>query len=197
MEYEGVNSTVCDAEETDWLDVTYSERKYISPNPPRKGIQLKKVWKVAAVAVLCVAILAALLFADGEFKQSVFSAVRTAVASVFQQDKQQTNQINIPCNLTLVDVQDGVMTFNGGRAATSLTAGTVAETTETSVTVALDEQTCVVYSQLTAVLVNLGETVSANSLLGKYDGQYTAHIVQNGEVVKQVVGSETQLTWNV
>ena len=29
MNYDGVNSIVCDAEENDWLDVSYSERKYV------------------------------------------------------------------------------------------------------------------------------------------------------------------------
>ena len=29
MDYYGVNSVVCDAEESDWLDVSYSERKYV------------------------------------------------------------------------------------------------------------------------------------------------------------------------
>ncbi|MGN1066289.1 MAG: hypothetical protein ACI4QH_00610 [Candidatus Fimimonas sp.] len=201
MEFDGVKSVVCDAEESDWLDVSYSER-YVEPQAVKqektKRTKFSRVWKVAVVAVLCVAILSAMLFLDGDFKTSVFNAVKTAVSSVFDSDPQNTeNKINIPCNLNLVDVNDGVMTFNGGRAATSLTAGTVKEATEDSVTVALDENTCIVYSQLTSVFVKAGDEVLQSGLLGKYDAQYTATILQNGEVVKQVVGSETQLSWNV
>ena len=33
MDYEGVNSVVCDAEESDWLDVSYTERKYLKDQP--------------------------------------------------------------------------------------------------------------------------------------------------------------------
>ena len=81
--------------------------------------------------------------------------------------------------------------------ALSLTQGTVSETTADSVTVSMDDKTSVVYTNLTTVLVNVGDKVDANSLLGKYDEQYQASILQEGEVVKQVVGSETQLTWEI
>lgn len=201
MEYDGVKSVVCDAEESDWLDISYSER-YVQPQQKQKKTRklpkFNKVWKIAVVAVMCVAVLAAMLFIDGDFKQGVFDAVKTAVASVFGDTKQEAeNKINIPCNLNLVNVTDGVMTFNGGRAATSLTDGKVTKVSENSVTVAIDEKTSIVYSDLTSVMVSVGDSVAANSLLGKYDSQYSATITQDGEVVKQVVGSETQLTWNI
>ena len=205
MDYEGVNSVVCDAEESDWLDVSYTERKYLKDQPKQQRfhnavakIKTGKAWKFAIVAVLCVAVLATMLFVDGDFKQDVFDAVKTAATSVFGGgETSKTNQINIPCNATLVDISDGVMTFNGGRVALSLTQGTVSETTADSVTVSMDDKTSVVYTNLTTVLVNVGDKVYANSLLGKYDEQYQASILQEGEVVKQVVGSETQLTWEI
>ncbi len=201
MDYDGVGSVTRDAEECDWLDVSYSER-YVKPKKT-KGKANKdktkraKVWKVAIVAVLCVAVLAATLFVDGDFKKEVFAAVKTATASLFGKSVETENKINVPCNLTLVDVNDGVMTFTGGRAALSLTEGTVLKTTENSVTVAMDENTSMVYSDLTSVMVNVGDKLSENSLLGKYDGQFVATILRDGEVVKQVVGSETQLVWNI
>ena len=205
MDYEGVNSVLCDAEESDWLDVSYTERKYLKDQPKQQRfhnavakIKTGEAWKFAIVAVLCVAVLATMLFVDGDFKQDVFDAVKTAATSVFGGgETSKTNQINIPCNATLVDISDGVMTFNGGRVALSLTQGTVSETTADSVTVSMDDKTSVVYTNLTTVLVNVGDKVDANSLLGKYDEQYQASILQEGEVVKQVVGSETQLTWEI
>ena len=204
MEYDGINSVVCDAEESDWLDVSYTERKYIDKTPKkqrnskeRKQFKLGKGWKIVVVAVLCVAVLATMLFVDGDFKKEVFTAVKTATASIFNRADKTENKINIPCNLTLMDVTEGVMTFGGGRAALSLTDGKVSQVTENSVTVNLNEETAIVYSGLTSVFVKESEEITANSLLGKYDGQFVASILQKGEVVKQVVGSETQLVWNV
>lgn len=199
MDYDGINGVTCDAEECDWLDVSYSER-YVDKKPPKaeRKKSLSKLWKGIIVAVLCVAVLSATLLADGDFKKEVFDAVKTATASLFGNTSQtDNNTINVPCNLTLVDVKDGVMTFSGGRAALSLTSGTVSQITENSVTVALDENTSVVYSDLTSVMVSVDDKISENSLLGKYDGQFVATILRDGEVVKQVVGSESQLVWNV
>lgn len=207
MEYDGINSVVCDAEESDWLDVSYTERKYVrkKPSGKRKVAQkaekrkIKTAWKVAIVAVLCVAVLATMLFVDGDFRNDVFTAVKTATATIFNTGdaEKAENKINIPCNLTLTNVADGVMTFEGGRVALALTAGEVKDITEDSVTIALDDDTSIVYMGLTSTYVELRDKVSANDLLGKYDGSFTAMILQNGEIVKQVVGSETQLTWNV
>lgn len=207
MEYEGMNAVVCDAEENDWLSVSYSERKYAdapAKTRTRKKIRLKfnkKIVAYAAVAVLCVALLATMLFIDGGFTKNVFSAVKAAYStSVFEKTTPQpvTAQIALPCNVNLVEVSsDGVATFNGGRAVMSFTDGKVAEVTENSVTVAMDDDTCIVYQNLSEVYVNVNDVISANALLGKYDGNFTATISVSGQTVKEVIGSESQLTWNV
>lgn len=198
MQYEEINGVTCDAEESDWLDVSYTERKYINAKSksakPKRA--LKKGWKVAIIAVLCVATLAVTLFVDGDFRKEVFAAVKTATTALFGQTD-HSNKINVPCNLTLEDVTDGVMTFSGGRAALSLTDGTVTKVEDGSVTISIDENTCLVYSGLTTVFVQQSQTVSASDLLGKYDGKFVASILRNGEVVKQVVGSPSELSWNV
>ncbi|MCM1289379.1 MAG: hypothetical protein NC132_01825 [Corallococcus sp.] len=202
MDYEGVNSVVCDAEESDWLDISYTERKYIDkPKTARfrlPKIKIKKVWTYAAIALVCVAVLATMLFVDGNFTNDVFNAVKTASTSVFNRPQDVTeNKINIPCNVTLVEVKDGVMTFSGGRAALSLTAGKVTEISENSVTVAVDEDTQITYSQLDSVYVAVGDEIAETTLLGKYSDNYSASIYEKGEIVKQVVGSESQLKWSV
>lgn len=202
MDYDGIKSVVCDAEESDWLDVSYTERKYLNKKDKKQKRQRKitfgKTWKIAIVAVLCLAVLASLLFLDGDFKNEVFDAVKTATASIFHKTESDAeNKINIPCNVNLVEVNEGVMTFNGGRAALSLTAGKVTNVTEDSVTVALNDDTSIVYSGLTTIYVKASDEIADSALLGKYDGQFTASILQQGQVVKQVVGSETQLTWNI
>ena len=207
MDYDGVNSIVCDAEENDWLDVSYSERKYVAEaqQPAKKkrnrikNIKLKKPLTIVAVVVLCAALLAALLFIDGEFASDVFQTAKAAFsASVFTRPTEDvTATIAIPSNTNLVDILDGVATFNGGRATLSFTGGTVIDVTDTSVTVAIDDTTCITYDGLTDIYVNVGDTVSVNTLLAKYNGTFTATVSVAGEIVTDVVGSETQLTWNV
>ena len=214
MEFDGVNSIVCDAEEADWLDVSYSERKYVEEPAPQKkkskinfhfpkvkNIKIGKPLKIVAIAVLCVAILAAMLFIDGNFGKDVFQTAKAAyssVLSIFENEpKDVSASITIPSNHNLVDINDGVATFNGGKATLSFTAGTVIDATDTSITVAIDDTTAITYDNLINVMVAVGDTVEVGSLLGKYDGTFTATISQSGQTVTDVVGSETQLTWIV
>lgn len=205
MEYNGVNTTVCAAEESDWLDISYSERKFVRTPDKPQAQQAKfkpkftKPLKIAAIALLCVALLAALLFIDGNFGKDVFQTAKAAFSStLFAPKPQQTvAAIAIPCNINLVDVADGVATFNGGRAVLSFTDGKVIAASESSVTVAVDDNTQLTYDGFTSVLVNVGDSVTCNSLLGKYDQTFTATVSVDGQPVKDVVGSSTQLTWNV
>ena len=214
MEFDGVNSIVCDAEEADWLDVSYSERKYVEEAAPQKkkskinfrfpnfkNIKLSKPLKIVAIAVLCVALLTAMLFIDGNFGKDVFQTAKAAYSSVLSifdnEPKDVSASIAIPSNHNLVDICDGVATFDGGRATCSFTAGTVIDVTDTSVTVAIDDTTAITYDCLTNVMVEIGDTVEVGSLLGKYEGTFTATISSSGQTVTDVVGSETQLTWMV
>lgn len=205
MEYDGYNSMVMDAEESDWLDVSYAERKYVNKknkaNRRKLNIKInKKAALILAAAVLCVALLAAVLFIDGNFSKDVFGAVKTVFSStVFggQTDKVESSKIEIPCNVSLIGVENGVATFEGGKAALSFANGVVKEVTEDSVTVTLNENTAITYQGLTTVFVAVGDTVSANSLIGKYDGTFTASIVESGEVVTDVMATQTELVWNV
>lgn len=154
--------------------------------------------RIAAIAVCCVAALAALLFIDGNFTKEVFNTVKAATASVFtRQPAQVSANIAIPVNVNLVDVKDGVATFNGGKATLSFTDGKVTDITDNSVTIQIDDKTTITYDNLQTVFVAVGDTVSANSLLAQYDKQFTATINIGGEAVKDVIASESQLTWNV
>lgn len=206
MEYDGYNSVVLDAEESDWLDVSYAERKYVNKKDKsdRRKFNVKinkRLTIIMAAVVLSVALLAAVLFIDGNFSKDVFGAAKAVFSStVFngvKTDKVESGKIEIPCNVSLVNVENGVATFNGGKAALSFADGKVSAVTEDSVTVTLDEKTAITYQGLTAVFVAVGDTVSANSLLGKYDGVFTASITESGEAVTDVMGTQTELVWNV
>lgn len=207
MVYEGMETVVCDAEENDWLSVSYHEQKYANQHQKkaRKKAQRKfnvnkKVAVILAVAVLCVAAFAAMLFIDSGFTRDVFGAVKAAYSSViFGTPEPQPTSANItlPCNVNLVEVsEEGVATFNGGRAVMSFTNGKVLSATEDSVVVALDDETCITYQGLTEVYVAADDEVAANALIGKYDGAFTASITVSGALM-QVVASPSQLTWNV
>ncbi len=204
MDYEGVSSVVCDAEESDWLDVSYSERKYVSePHPAEKKAKFKfrltKSAKIAVVAVLCVALLALLLFVDGQFAKDVFKTAKEAFLTTLFESKPQevSTAIAIPSNADLVDISDGVAVFEGGRTVLAFANGTVTEVGENYVAVSLDDDTSVVYGNLTDIYVTVGQDVSANALLAKYDGTFTASVTVSGQTITDVVGSETQLTWKV
>lgn len=207
MNYDGVNSIVCDAEENDWLDVSYSERKYVDQPAAKNGkrfrlpkIKINKRFAViAGVAVLCVALMACLLFIDGNFSRDVFNAVKTAYSSaVFGGEPTPvTAKIAIPANVNLVDVKEGVATFSGGRATLSFTGGKIAEVGEDYVKVAIDDTTAITYNQLTEIYVKAGDEIAANALIGKYKDSFTTVLTVGGEAVTDVVASEQQLTWNV
>lgn len=207
MVYEGMETVVCDAEENDWLSVSYHEQKYANQHAkrarrkqPAKLNVNKKVAVILAVAVLCVAAFAAMLFIDSGFTRDVFGAVKTAYSSVIfgTPEPQPTSaKIELPCNVNLVEVsEEGVATFNGGRAVMSFTSGKVLSATEDSVVVALDDETCITYQGLTDVYVVADQEVAANALIGKYDGAFTASVSVGGALM-QVVASSSQLTWNV
>ncbi len=191
-----VNTVVCDAEEADWLDLSYTERKYVNNGKQRK--KMPAIFKVLMVVALCVAIFGGALLIDNDFSADVFTAAKKAYSSVlaiFNVDTPTNNVITLPVNVTLMDSADGVSTFGGGKATLSFTSGTVTAVDESSVTIAIDDDTSITYSNLTTVFVSLGETVQQNTLIGKYDGTFSTVIAESGTVVTQVVASDTQLSW--
>ncbi len=200
MQKENVNNVVCDAEENDWLDITYTQRNYLPTEQPKKAKSSKRIpkgLKILAVVVLCVAIFGGMLLIDGNFSKEVFATVKSVYSSVIGvfQPTEGSNVITVPVNVDLIDSLDGISTFGGGKATLSFTEGTVQSVDETSVCVALSEEVTITYTNLTSVFVKVGDLVATNSLLGKYDGTFSTVISQNGEVVKQVVASDTQLVW--
>ncbi len=199
---QSVNSVVCDAQESDWLDISYAERNYVSPQKHKKTAKkpLAKGLKVLMIAIACVALLGVALLVDGDFQRDVFATVKSAysqVLSVFVEPTPTNNAITLPANVNLVDSADGVSTFGGGKATLSFTSGVVTSIGENTVTVAIDEDTTITYTGLVSIFVEQGDSVEVNWLLGKYDGTFTAVIAEKGLVVKQVVASETQLSWEV
>ncbi len=213
MEYEGVNSVICDAEENDWLDISYTERKYLNEETPVKRAKkrrapaffknktVSKVVKYVAAGLVSAAAVVGLLFVDSNFEGNVFETARATYSSnlaIFGGTAASgVNKITLPYTITLENVEGGVVVFSGGRAVVSFTDGVVKEVTENSVTVEVDDKTSIVYSDLTATYVAAGDEISANTLIAKYDGSAKATIVYDGEIVEDVIGSEYELQWSV
>lgn len=208
MDHQEQNSMELNAEEYDWLDISYAERNYVNENfakAQEKSAKKKIKWKVVVkplfVAVVCVAALMGLMFVDQDFSRDVFKTAQTAYSSTLINDVAGNDvvqrKVDIPCNVDLIDVKDGIVTFGGGRAALSFTVGVVKNVTDNSVTVVMDDSTEVKYDNLVTTYVDEGEQVVAGALLGKYSQSFNVCISENGEIVKSVVGSSTQLAWNV
>ncbi len=86
--------------------------------PKRKKINFKfklnKKIKIFAIAAVCVAALACMMmFIDGNFSKEVFNTVKTAYSSVFIGNKPTpiSAKIELPSNVDLVEVNEGVATF--------------------------------------------------------------------------------------
>lgn len=202
MNCDGVGSITCDAQENDWLDVTYAERNYIGTTASARGRKrVNKKQLIVAAICLCVAVLACFVAFDADFRSGIVTTAKNAfqaVASALDGKQDDVSgRLDIPCNVMLESVENGVATFGGGRAVLCFASGVVSNVGEDSVTVRLSDTTSIVYGGLTSVLVVNGEELSANDLVGKYENSFTASLLQNGEAVTTVSATEAQLIWSV
>ena len=202
MEYEGVDTVVTDAEESDWLDVSYVERNYVEKTGKKiKWNFLKnKKFLIAAIAFVCVASLAVFMWADSNFRKDVFSGAKnayTTMISIFDggSASDAQNKINVPCNATLVEITDGVAVFEGGKVALSFIDGKISDVSENSVTVTNDSGVAICFGNLTEIFVVEGDQVDQNQLIGRYDGTFTATISDDGQAVSGVIATEREISW--
>lgn len=204
-DYQGINTVVSDGEENDWLEVSYANRKYVEENKPKPSVRNNKkyisVLKYTAMALVAFTVLAGLLFVDSNFDGNVFETARATFTSQLPVWQAVSNApdgtIEIPYTMTVDNVDNGVVYLSGGRAVVSFTDGTVSQVGEDSLTVDIDENTRIVYSDLTAIYVTEGQEVTRNTLLAKYNDTATITILYNGEIVEDVVGSENSVQWSV
>lgn len=203
-DYQDINIVSSDGEENDWLEVSYAQRKYVEepaekPAPKRRA-GIRSIVKYTAMALVTVLALAGLLVVDANFEGNVFETARATFASglsIFEANDRPDGVIEIPYTMTVDNVENGVVYLSGGRAVVSFTDGTVTEVGETSVAVSVDEETTIVYDNLTDVFVEQGQQLSKNDLVAKYTDSATISIVHNGEIVTDVVGSANSVQWSV
>lgn len=204
-DYQDINIVSSDGEENDWLEVSYTQRKYVEEPAeklaPRRRAGVKSILKYTAMALVTVLALAGLLVVDSNFEGNVFETARATFASglssVLEASDRPDGTIEIPYTMTVDNVENGVVYLSGGRAVVSFTDGTVTEVGETSVTVSVDDETTIVYNNLTDVFVEAGQQLSKNDLVAKYTDSATISIMHNGEIVTDVVGSDNSVQWSV
>ena len=64
-------------------------------------------------------------------------------------------------------------------------------------TIGVDDKLQIVYGGLTKILVNVGDEVATQSVLGKYSAAATVNLIYGGEVVKDVTTVDYTLVWKI
>lgn len=199
-------ATVLTATELDWLNVTYTAKKYLldeqAPIQRHKKFALPKWAKRAvgfgAIAAGCLAVLLTFTFVKGSFDGNFLQVAKaTVTTSVFGDNAMQTATLSVPCNMQVDSVADGVIVLSGGKALTSLTSGTVIQNDVNGLAVQVDDNLVVVYNGVTQSFVSVGDVVSNNQLLGKYNCTVSASVTYNGQLVVDVVASPSTIKWSV
>ena len=212
----------CEATEEDRLEISYTKRHYIDDEddfvapaavlPHRirkkkksgrrsagKGEVRKWVYRAAALAVMA-GLLIAMRFVDSGFVGDVFKTAKetytTSLISAFTA-KTDSDTINIPINYNVESVTDGNVVLGGGMLSLSLTDGKVEDITENSVTVRVSDDLCVVYGNLSAVLVANEQNLAYMDVIGKYEGSTTVNLLYKGKKITDITAVDYTLTWQV
>ena len=202
---EDVNAYSCQAVEDDWLDISYTERKYVNKEPYLKTGKKSKVIPflkqnfkyVLTVALLIVAV-CAMMFATNE--ESIFKTARLAYTTTFlsfyENFGKNEHEVVLPPSAEIDNVaEDGKITITGGRFVFCLQKGKVTEITEDSVTIEIDEKTTMVYCDLTEILVEQDSEIALYQCIGEYEGTMSVQVIYNGQAVTDVVGNENSFKW--
>lgn len=212
----------CEAVEEDWLEISYTKRHYIDededcrseeydmPKSIRKkakrnrrfsvGEGAKKwIFRASALAVMA-GLLIAMRFVDGGFVGEVFKTAKetytTSLISAFT-TQTNSNQISLPINYSVKSIADGNIVLGGGMLSLSLTDGKVESITKNSVTVRVNDDLCVVYGNLSSVLVEKNQTLKYMDIIGKYKDSTTINLLYKGEKITNLTTVDYTLTWQV
>lgn len=204
------NSVESQAEQCEWLDVSYTARQYSQDEQantatakPRRSKGKKGKWKVVALSVLTVFVLVSAVFISTNGGWD--SVTDIYLSSVFSSSSDTTStdgiggyqSIDLPYNVDIVSVDSGVVTFDGGSIVVSFTAGTVTTVGDGTVSVALDDSTTIVYGNISECYVVVGSELEYCDVIGKYDDTATVSIINDDITVTNLVGSDYILQWSV
>lgn len=160
------NSVESQAEQCEWLDVSYTARKYSQDDnvqtKQRTGKPRKSHWKIVALSVLTVFVMVSAFFIGSNGGWD--SVTDIYLSSVFNSSDDSTTtgssgayqSINLPYNVDIVSVSGSVVTFDGGSIVVSFTEGTVTSVSDGTVSVAIDDDTTIVYGNISECYVVVG-----------------------------------------
>ncbi|HPG92080.1 MAG TPA: hypothetical protein PK675_01570 [Clostridia bacterium] len=206
MDHKDVSKCQSSAVESDWLDITYTQRKYLEEEQEICDYQRKKpkaklpknLLVTVGALVIIVGIVCGMIFINGG--TDIFETAKMAyISTVFgnSNSADQKRMVTLPVNAVVQGVEsDGTVEIGGGTLCMNLTKGSVIAVTETSVTVEIDEDINMVYSNLTSVLVQDGQTVDENTVLGKYDGTVKVNVIIENTVITNIVGTDKSFEWS-
>lgn len=212
----------CEAVEEDWLEISYTKRHYIDDGddysaaagslPQRRSRKGKRSRRIsvngevkkwiyrAAALVVMAALLIAMRFVDSGFVGDVFKTARetytTSLISAFTA-KTDSNTITIPINYSVESVSEGNIVLGGGMLSLSLTDGKVEDVTENSATVRVNDNLCVIYGNLSTVLVARDQQLAYMDVIGKYEDSTTINLLYKGEKITDITAVDYTLTWQV
>ncbi len=206
------------ANETEWdepdTDVTFvmSEETPLQPHFVKKerrnrkkgtflqfrgiGAFFKKHYKKALTAVAVVGVLVGMMFVDSGFSSNVFDYVKETYTSTLQDVKRANATLKLPASACVQNVENGQITFTGGKLVLNLLQGTVEKIEGNKITVQSGDVQ-IVYDRVTDVLAQESQQVSQFDVLGKYTDSTTVCILYNGEAVTDVVQNNFEIQWKV
>ncbi len=79
----------------------------------------------------------------------------------------------------------------------SLTDGKVEDVTENSATVRVNDNLCVIYGNLSTVLVTRDQQLAYMDVIGKYEDSTTINLLYKGEKITDITAVDYTLTWQV
>ena len=159
----------------------------------------QKSWKPAAACLLIVGVLVGMRYADNGFVGDVFGYAKDTFTSTIvapQPNSDNQNVIVMPSNAQ-VAITDGDITLSGGSLAVNFKEGKVTDVTESGVTVSVGDKFDIVYSNLSEVLVNVGDNVAQYHVLGKYGDSAVVNLIVNGQKLTGVSADGFTLKWQV
>ena len=212
---EDVKLCECIATEDEWLDISYTQMNYIQDEQDsltfirttakkRRKEQFNKVKKIALRAFICLFVLGTLLamrFVEDGFIGEVLVMAKSAysqnIVDVIADGKNRESIIDLPINVMVDGVENGTVRVIGGKVLLNFKKGIVEDVTEDTVTVSVDENLKIIYSGLSKVLVNVGDEVLNQAVLGKYVTSVNVNLLYAGEVVKDIATVNYSLVWKI
>ena len=212
---EDVKLCECVATEDDWLDISYAQRNYIQEEQDaltfvrtitakkrrEKFAKGKKVVFNLVLGIFVLGILLAMRFVENGFVGEVFAMAKSTYAQdivgVISGNQKYESIINLPINVTIDNVENGTVRITGGKVLLNFKKGIVEDVADNTVTVRVDENLQIVYGGLTKILVNVGDEVGDQAVLGKYVSSANVNLLYCGEVVKDITTANYSLIWKI